>query len=208
MLRHKADQTYIGLNLLWILIGAILVIFMQAGFALVETGFTPGQERRPHRRRMNFAVFGLGFIGFLVTGFAFAFSGYSYPGYFGYDEPIASGALIGSGDWVFLWGKGGYFLSGIPTGMIPAVMGFFLYMVAFMDTVATIPTGSMAERWKWQPLRRLVAVLRRHLLPAVHRVDLGRRLARQARAAASTSATAMSTSPGPVSSTPWAAPPR
>jgi Amt family ammonium transporter len=100
---------------------------------------------------MNFAVFGLGFIGFLVTGFAFAFSGYSYPGYFGYDEPIASGALIGSGDWVFLWGKGGYFLSGVPTGMIPAVMGFFLYMVAFMDTVATIPTGSMAERWKWQP---------------------------------------------------------
>ncbi|OWY58726.1 ammonium transporter, partial [cyanobacterium TDX16] len=29
-------------------------------------------------------------------------------------------------------------------------MGFFLYMVAFMDTVATIPTGSMAERWKWK----------------------------------------------------------
>ena len=29
-------------------------------------------------------------------------------------------------------------------------MGFFLYMVAFMDTVATIPTGAMAERWKWK----------------------------------------------------------
>ena len=26
---------------------------------------------------------------------------------------------------------------------------FFLYMVAFMDTTATIPTGAMAERWKW-----------------------------------------------------------
>ena len=32
----------------------------------------------------------------------------------------------------------------------PALLGFFLYMVAFMDTVATIPTGSMAERWKWK----------------------------------------------------------
>jgi len=32
----------------------------------------------------------------------------------------------------------------------PAVIGFFLYMVAFMDTVATIPTGAMAERWKWK----------------------------------------------------------
>ena len=31
-----------------------------------------------------------------------------------------------------------------------AVIGFFLYMVAFMDTVATIPTGAMAERWKWK----------------------------------------------------------
>ena len=48
---------------------------------------------------------------------------------------------------MFLWGKAGYFLdSGAIT---PAVMGFFLYMVAFMDTVATIPTGAMAERWKW-----------------------------------------------------------
>ena len=32
----------------------------------------------------------------------------------------------------------------------PALLGFFLYMVAFMDTTATIPTGSMAERWKWK----------------------------------------------------------
>jgi Amt family ammonium transporter len=30
------------------------------------------------------------------------------------------------------------------------VLGFFLYMVAFMDTTATIPTGSMAERWQWK----------------------------------------------------------
>ena len=34
--------------------------------------------------------------------------------------------------------------------LAPGVVAFFLYMVAFMDTVATIPTGSMAERWKWK----------------------------------------------------------
>jgi Amt family ammonium transporter len=61
------------------------------------------------------------------------------------DAPVGS-ALLGSGNWVFLW-KGGWAMSG--GGITPAVLGFFLYMVAFMDTVATIPTGSMAERWKW-----------------------------------------------------------
>ena len=33
--------------------------------------------------------------------------------------------------------------------LVQFLLGLFLYMVAFMDTVATIPTGSMAERWKW-----------------------------------------------------------
>jgi Amt family ammonium transporter len=97
----------------------------------------------------NFAIFGLGFVGFFLVGYTFMFGGYSYilPGYdFGYDTAIGS-ALIGSGDWVFLW-KGNFALTGA-TAYTGAVMGFFLYMVAFMDTVATIPTGSMAERWKW-----------------------------------------------------------
>ncbi len=60
--------------------------------------------------------------------------------------PRSGGPLIGSGDWTFLW-QGGFALQGAIT---PAVLGFFLYMAAFMDTTATIPTGSMAERWKWR----------------------------------------------------------
>jgi Amt family ammonium transporter len=47
---------------------------------------------------------------------------------------------------VFLW-QGGWALAS--ESLTPAALGFFLYMVAFMDTTATIPTGSMAERWKW-----------------------------------------------------------
>jgi len=145
-----ATDVGVSLNLLWIVLGAILVIFMQAGFALVETGFCRAKHAA-HVVSTNFAIFGLGFVGFFLVGFAFMFSGFSYPGYFGLDKAISSGALIGSGDWVFLWGKGGYALSGLPhsTALLAPLAAFFLYMVAFMDTVATIPTGSMAERWKW-----------------------------------------------------------
>jgi Amt family ammonium transporter len=142
-----AQQT----NLLWIIIGAVLVIFMQAGFALVETGFCRAKHAA-HVVSTNFAIFGLGFVGYFAIGYGLMFGGYSYvlPGFdFGYNAPIGD-ALIGSGNWVFLW-QGGFALSGkaIVTAGGPAVIGFFLYMVAFMDTVATIPTGAMAERWKW-----------------------------------------------------------
>ena len=130
-------------NLLWIVIGAALVIFMQAGFALVETGFCRAKHAA-HVVSTNFAIFALGFIGFFFVGFPLAFGGFSYSA-FGLNAPIGN-AMIGDGNWVFLW-KGGWAMSG--GGITPALLGFFLYMVAFMDTVATIPTGSMAERWKW-----------------------------------------------------------
>jgi Amt family ammonium transporter len=141
-------------NLLWIVIGAVLVVFMQAGFALVETGFCRAKHAA-HVVSTNFAIFGLGFVGFFLVGFGLMFGGYSYvlPGFdYGLDHMIGSGNFIGSGSWVFLW-KGGFagsFFDSSDMGFSAAAMGFFLYMVAFMDTVATIPTGSMAERWKWK----------------------------------------------------------
>ena len=137
-------------NLLWIVIGAVLVIFMQAGFALVETGFCRAKHAA-HVVSTNFAIFGLGFVAFFLVGYAFMFGGYSYvlPGAdFGYSAPVGD-ALFKIGDWVFLW-KGGFALTDVGSAGGAAVMGFFLYMVAFMDTTATIPTGSMAERWKWK----------------------------------------------------------
>jgi Amt family ammonium transporter len=145
---QEADAvTILGqqMNLLWIVIGAVLVIFMQAGFALVETGFCRAKHAA-HVVATNFAIFGLGFVGFFFVGYAFAFGGASFGAYLpGYDLPLG-GSLIGSGNWTFLW-DGGFALSG--DKITPGVLGMFLYMVAFMDTVATIPTGAMAERWKW-----------------------------------------------------------
>jgi len=142
-----APTAALSLNLLWIVIGAALVVFMQAGFALVETGFCRAKHAA-HVVSTNFMIFGLGFVGFFLVGYALMFGGFSYPGYFGYDTALG-GPLIQIGDWVILW-KGGFGLSGLggPATAAP-ILAFFLYMVAFMDTTATIPTGSMAERWRW-----------------------------------------------------------
>ncbi len=141
-----------GMNLLWIVIGAVLVIFMQAGFALVETGFCRAKHAT-HVVSTNFAIFGLGMVGFFLVGYAFMFGGYSDVGLantsiFGYHSAIG-GPLVGSGHWVFLW-KGGFALGDIGKAGGASVAAYFLYMVAFMDTTATIPTGAMAERWKWK----------------------------------------------------------
>jgi len=136
-----------SLNLLWIVIGAVLVIFMQAGFALVETGFCRSKHAA-HVVTTNFAIFGLGFVAFFLIGFPIMFSNFSYGGYFGLDTALSPDRLIGFGDWTFLWGRTGFGLSG--AAYSAPVAAFFLYMVAFMDTTATIPTGSMAERWKFK----------------------------------------------------------
>jgi Amt family ammonium transporter len=138
------DTLATSTNLLWVILGAVLVIFMQAGFALVETGFCRAKHSA-HVMSTNFAIFGLGFVAFFLVGYPLMFGGYSL-GVIGLNE-APGGALIGSGEWIFLW-HGGWALS-VDTVATPALLGFFLYMVAFMDTVATIPTGAMAERWKW-----------------------------------------------------------
>ena len=133
-------------SLLWVVLGAALVIFMQAGFALVETGFTQ-KKNAAEVMSMNFAIFGLGFVGFMFVGFPLAFGGFSYSA-FGLDTamngdglPAVGGEFTG----LIYWGY-----DHLGNAASPALLGFFLYMVAFMDTVATIPTGSMAERWKWK----------------------------------------------------------
>jgi Amt family ammonium transporter len=132
-------------NLLWVVLGAVLVIFMQAGFALVETGFCRAKHAA-HVVSTNFAIFGLGFAGYYLVGYGLMFGGYTLP-LIGYDTPVGT-HLLGSGNWIFLF-QGGWAGSG-EAFYTAGAMGFFLYMVAFMDTVATIPTGAMAERWKWK----------------------------------------------------------
>ena len=75
--QSQIDGLGIDINLLWVVIGAVLVIFMQAGFALVETGFCRAKHAA-HVVSTNFAIFGLGFVAFFFVGFALMFGGYSY----------------------------------------------------------------------------------------------------------------------------------
>src|SRR5215218_8902200 len=95
-------------NLLWVILGAVLVIFMQAGFALVETGFCRAKHAA-HVVSTNFIIFGLGFVGYFLVGYAFMFGGYTVPA-IGMDTAVG-GPLIGSDNWIFLF-KGGFALSG------------------------------------------------------------------------------------------------
>ena len=164
------------INLLWIVIGAVLVIFMQAGFALVETGFCRAKHAA-HVVATNFAIFGLGFVGYFLVGYAFMFGGASFWRLHARLRPPPRRLADRQRQ------------LGLPVGgrLRPVrrqdhagrALGFFLYMVAFMDTVATIPTGADGRAVEVEQLRRVGPLLRRHLLPAVRRLDLGRRLAGQ-----------------------------
>jgi len=139
----------IATNIMWTLITGFLVMFMQAGFALVETGFTQ-KKNVAHTMGMNFLVYGLGMFGFWVCGFAFMFGG-------GLNAATLGGApgviphewtvhMFGH-DWKLL-GTVGYFLNSKVYDV--GVFTLFLFQMVFMDTTATIPTGSMAERWSFK----------------------------------------------------------
>ncbi|MBK9715901.1 MAG: ammonium transporter [Kouleothrix sp.] len=151
-------------NILWLLLAGFLVFFMQAGFALVETGFTRAKNVA-HTMLMNMMVFCIGAIGYWICGFAFQFGAVNHA----YPEVATAGAV--AGPWAFspltlgswgdalssgirlgeqfgVLGTSGFFLQGIGVGAA-GILAFFLFQMVFMDTAATIPTGSGAERIKF-----------------------------------------------------------
>ena len=136
----------VAINMMWTLLAGFLVMFMQAGFAMVETGLCRAKNVA-HTMAMNFLVYPLGMLGFFVTGFAIMFGGFG---------PIATmGSFAGlnqeftlhlMGHSFGLFGTKGFFLVGVYD---VAVFALFLFQMVFMDTAATIPTGALAERWKF-----------------------------------------------------------
>jgi Amt family ammonium transporter len=143
------DENRLGINFTWTLVTGYLVMFMQAGFALVETGLCRAKNAG-HTMAMNFMVYGLGMAGYFIAGFAFQFGGIGLIG-----VPNLGGLAvlnhelaipIGGVNWGII-GYKGFFLNDGTYDVGVAVM--FLFQMVFMDTTATIPTGAMAERWKW-----------------------------------------------------------
>lgn len=137
-------KTKIGLNFVWVILSGCLIFFFQAGFALVETGFTQAKNAM-HTMAMNLMVFLVGTIGFFIAGFAFMFGGVGALASLGGTEPL--NGLLSVGGWNLLGTKGFFLSSG---GAYDAgVFALFFFQMVFMDTTVTIPTGSMAERVKF-----------------------------------------------------------
>ncbi len=136
-----------ALNIVWTLVTGFLVMFMQAGFALVETGLTRAKNVA-HTMGMNFLVYAIGIIGFWAFGFALQMGGVGAMSTFGNDPTLSSEMVIQIGGKAFgIFGMRGFFLS--PAVYTAPVAALFLFQMVFMDTAATIPTGAMAERWKF-----------------------------------------------------------
>ena len=110
----------------WTLVAAAFVFFMQAGFAMVETGFTRAKNAINIMMK-NLMDFSMGSIAYWAIGFGLMF-GVSKTGFFG---------------------TSGFFLSDFKIGGDPWVLAFWMFQAVFAATAATIVSGAMAERTKF-----------------------------------------------------------
>ncbi|HYQ46029.1 MAG TPA: ammonium transporter [Polyangiaceae bacterium] len=152
----SSSRSFYSINFVWVLIAGFLVIFMQAGFALVETGLCRAKNAA-HTMSMNFLVYALGMFGFFVSGFALMCGGMNGTAIGG--PPTLGGlptlshmftlgsSVNGDHGWG-VFGSTGFMLTG--AGYDAGAIVMFLFMMAFMDTTATIVTGACAERWRFK----------------------------------------------------------
>ena len=113
-----------SVDTIWVLLGAVLVFFMQAGFAMVETGFTRAKNAGNIIMK-NLMDFALGTIVFWLIGFGLMFGG--------------DGPLVGGLD---------FFIQGNYGGSYPS-SAYIIFQTVFCATAATIVSGAMAERTKF-----------------------------------------------------------
>lgn len=117
-----------AVNTIWVLLGAALVFFMQAGFAMVETGFTRAKNAGNIIMK-NLMDFAIGTPLFWLTGFGIMFGG--------------AGDFIGGFDPLVRGDYSGILPAGVP---LPA---YLIFQTVFCATAATIVSGAMAERTKF-----------------------------------------------------------
>lgn len=117
-----------AVNTIWVLLGAALVFFMQAGFAMVETGFTRAKNAGNIIMK-NLMDFSIGTPIFWLIGFGIMFG--SGSGIFG---------------WIDLFTRKDYSYI-LPNGV--PFFAFLIFQTVFCATAATIVSGAMAERTKF-----------------------------------------------------------
>ena len=139
-----------AVNTIWVLVGAALVFFMQAGFAMVETGFTRAKNAGNIIMK-NLMDFCIGTPVFWLVGFGLMFGAGN--GFIGKIGGIATEAHYGSGM--------------LPDGV--PFWAFLIFQTVFCATSATIVSGAMAERTKFlQPYDQSCCI------SSIRTLDLGR----------------------------------
>src|ERR1043166_868389 len=144
---NTVGQNVIATNFVWTLVTGFLVMFMQAGFAIVETGLARAKNAN-HTMMMNFMVYGVGMAAYWIIGFAIQMGGVAPSSNLGGVAPLnheVAISLFGK-NWG-LFGTQGMFLGGATYDV--GVMVMFLFQMVFMDTALTIVTGTAAERWRY-----------------------------------------------------------
>ena len=144
---NQVGQNKIGINFTWTLIAGFLVMFMQAGFAMVESGLCRVKNAN-HTYMMNFTVYACGLFAYWLIGFAIQMGGAAGNANLGGLQPLSGEHAINIfGHAWGIFGEKGMFLSGHTYDV--GVMVIFLFEMVFMDTALTIVTGACAERWKF-----------------------------------------------------------
>lgn len=113
-----------NLNIVWTLVGGILVFTMQAGFALVETGMTRAKNAANIMMK-NLMDFAVGALGFYALGAALMFGASKLCGVFGWGGFGMPSMMLAEGGWDWT---------------------FFFFQTMFAATAATIVSGAVAER--------------------------------------------------------------
>lgn len=131
--RRVVMDTTIIVDTLWVLVAAILVFFMNLGFASVEAGFARSKNT-VNILSKNFIVFAVSSLGFMLLGWGLMFGG---------DNPI-----LGTENLFILGNADLSYYDGTLTTNVP-FWGKFFFQLVFCGTAATIVSGAVAERVKY-----------------------------------------------------------
>src|SRR5277367_4419643 len=134
----------IATNFSWTLLTGYLVLFMQAGFALLTCGLIR-KKNAGHLMMLNFAAYVFAFLAYYAVGYAFQFGAVALnaaPSNIG-GALTLNHFLVGSGQWGFLGGKG-FFMTGPAYDASSNCLA--LFEVVFMETAGYIIVGAICER--------------------------------------------------------------